>query len=151
MSQATATAGQSDLAAANREVARKVLTLLGTEEQFDYLADDVVMEFPYGPSLGQPSRFEGKAAVVAYTRALTERIGRIRMRDMTFSSVDGDPQTVFIEYSGDVNTPGGHSYVQTYFNKMRFRDGKLFQMREVWDTKLIIDAASGAFDGAGAN
>jgi uncharacterized protein len=143
MSQATS---QVDQAAENREVARLILTLLGTEEQFDYLADDVVMEFPYGPSLGQPDHFKGKPAVMAYTRALTERIGRIKMRDMAFSSVDGDPDTVFIEYSGDVNTPGGHTYVQTYVNKMRFREGKLVQMREVWDTKLILDAASGAFD-----
>jgi ketosteroid isomerase-like protein len=151
MSQATAIGDRSDLAAANRELAKTILTTLGTEEQFDYMADDVVMEFPYGPSLGQPDRFESKPAVMAYTRQLTKRIGRIKMRDMTFSSVEGKPDTVFIEYSGDVNTPGGHTYVQTYFNKMRFRDGKMVHMREVWDTKLIVDAASGAFDGATAN
>jgi ketosteroid isomerase-like protein len=151
MSEATATADRPDLAATNREVARKILTLLGTEEQFDYFADDVVMEFPYGPSLGQPARFDGKQAAAAYTRKLTERIGRIRMRDMTFSSVEGQPETVFIEYSGDVNTPGGHSYLQTYFNKMTFAEGKLVHMREVWDTKLIVDAAAGAFDGAASN
>jgi ketosteroid isomerase-like protein len=150
MSQTTEITDQ-DLAAANREAARKVLTLLGTEEQFDYFADDIVMEFPYGPSLGQPARFEGKADVVAYARALTHRIGRIKMRDMTFWSVDGHPEIVFIEYSGDVNTPGGHTYVQTYINKMTFADGKLAHMKELWDTKLIVDAAAGAFDGATAN
>jgi ketosteroid isomerase-like protein len=151
MSQATAITSASDLAASNREVARKVLTLLGTEEQFDYFADDVVVDFPYGPSLGQPARFDGKAAIAAYTRALTDRIGRIRMRDMSFWSVEGHPETVFIEYSGDVNTPGGHSYVQTYVNKMTFGEGKMVHMREFWDTKLIVDAAAGAFDHASSN
>jgi len=73
------------------------------------------------------------------------------MRDMAFSSVEGDPDAVFIEYSGDVNTPGGHTYVQTYVNKTRFGDGKMVHMREFWDTKLIVDAASGALDGAAAN
>jgi hypothetical protein len=70
MSQATATTSGSDLAATNRELARKVLTLLGSEEQFDYFADDVVIEFPYGPSLGQAARFDGKRAVVDYSRQL---------------------------------------------------------------------------------
>jgi ketosteroid isomerase-like protein len=70
------------------------------------------------------------------------------MRDMTFWSVDGHPEIVFIEYSGDVNTPGGHTYVQTYINKMTFDDGKMVHMKELWDTKLILDAAAGAFDRA---
>jgi ketosteroid isomerase-like protein len=147
MSQAT-TITHQELAASNREVARKILTLLGTEEQYDYFADDVVMEFPYGPSLGQPAKHEGKSDVVAYGRALTQRVGRIKMRDMTFWSVDGHPEIVFIEYSGDVNTPGGHTYVQTYINKMTFDDGKMVHMKELWDTKLILDAAAGAFDRA---
>jgi ketosteroid isomerase-like protein len=150
MAQATAVNDQ-ELAASNREVARKILTLLGSEEQFDYFSDDIVMEFPYGPSLGQPARHEGKPAVLVYARALFERIGRIKMRDMTFWSVDGHPEIVFIEYAGDVNTPGGHTYVQTYINKMTIEDGKLVHMKELWDTKLIVDAAAGKFDGAAAN
>jgi len=148
MSQPTATADHAELAASNREVARKILTLLGSEEQFDYFADDIVMEFPYGPSLGQSDRFEGKTDVVAYARALFQRIGRIKMRDMTFWSVEGHPEIVFIEYAGDVNTAGGHTYVQTYINKMTIEDGKLVHMKELWDTKLIVDAAAGKFDGA---
>jgi len=58
MSHVTAAGSRSELAATNREVAKSILTLLGTEEQFKYIAGDVVVEFPYGPSLGQPGRFE---------------------------------------------------------------------------------------------
>ena len=134
-------------AAETRELAEQVMRLLGSEEQFNLFAEDIVMEFPYGPSLGQPARHEGKAAVVAYVTQLNEKLAGLKMRDMTFYSVEGDPATVFIEYVGDAPTPGGNSYVQTYVNHMRFHDSKLVYMRELWDTKLIVDASSGAFDG----
>ncbi len=147
MSDQTTTISTADTAAETRELAERVIRLLGSEEQFDLFADDIVMEFPYGPSLGQPARHEGKAAVIAYVNQLNEKLAGLTMRDMTFYSVEGDPTTVFIEYVGDAPTPGGNSYVQTYVNHMRFSAGKLVYMRELWDTKLIIDASSGAFDG----
>jgi ketosteroid isomerase-like protein len=150
MSDATATINASELAAANRELADKVLTLLGTEEQFDYFADDVVMEFPYGTSLGMPDRFETKPAVVAYTRELNQLLKGLTMRDKTFYSVDGDPDTVFMEYYADAPTPGGNTYLQIYVNKMRFRDGQMVYMREFWDPKRILDARSGVYDATSA-
>jgi ketosteroid isomerase-like protein len=150
MSDATATIDASDLAAANREVADTVLTLLGSEEQFDFFADDIVMEFPYGESLGMPVRFEGKTDVVAYTRQLNQLLKGLRMRDRTFHSAADDPETVFIEYYADAPTPGGNSYLQIYINKMRIRDGKLVYMREFWDPKRILDARSGVYDASPA-
>jgi uncharacterized protein len=146
MSDHTATINTEELAAENRERAERVLQLLGSEEQFAYFDDDIVMEFPYGPSLGQPERHEGKEAVVAYVRRLNQNLAGLKMRDWTIHSVEGDPATVFIEYEGDAPTPGGNSYVQTYVNKMQFRDGKLVLMREFWDTKRIIDANNGVYD-----
>lgn len=150
MSAQTATISASELAAANRALAEQVITLLGTEEQFDLYADDVVMEFPYAPSLGMPERFETKPVVVEYVRQLNVALPGLKMRDLTFYSVDGDPETVFIEYNGDAPTPGGNSYVQTYVNRMRFHDGKLVYMREYWDPKRIIDARAGVYDGSDA-
>jgi ketosteroid isomerase-like protein len=143
----TATISDSELAAENREHAVAILRLLGSEEQFQYFHDEIVMEFPYASSIGQPERHEGIEDVLAYTRQLNENLAGLRMRDWRLSSVEGDPSTVFIEYEGDAPTPGGNSYVQTYVNKMRFRDGKLIHMREFWDPKRILDARSGALDG----
>jgi ketosteroid isomerase-like protein len=146
MSDATATIDAADLAAANRDLAEKVITLLGTEEQFDLFHDDIVMEFPYASSLGMPDRFETKSNVIAYVRELNQLLKGLTMRDMQYSSVAGDPDTVFIEYYADAPTPGGHTYLQTYINKMRFRDGQLVFMREFWDPKRILDARSGVYD-----
>jgi ketosteroid isomerase-like protein len=137
---------QAALAATNQKLAQKVLGLLGSESQFDLFADDIVMEFPYGPSLGMPDRFESKPVVVAYSRELFRILPGLTMRDMVYSSVDGDPNTVFIEYESDVPAPGGHTYLQTYINKMQFRDGLLVHMREFWDPKRILDARAGLYD-----
>jgi ketosteroid isomerase-like protein len=134
------------LAASNRELARRVLETLGSEEQFDLFADDIVMEFPYGTSLDMPDRFESKEVVVAYARELAKALPGLTMKDVTYSSVLDHPDTVFLEYISDAPTPGGNTYRQIYVNKMVFRDGKLVHMREFWDPKRILDARAGRYD-----
>jgi uncharacterized protein len=146
-----ASVDETALAATNRELAGQVLALIGNEELFGLLAEDIVMEFPYGPSLGMPDRFAGKPAVVAYCRELFAALPGLTMRDMTYYSVAGDPGTVFIEYVSDAPTPGGNTYRQVYVNKLVFRDGLLVHMREFWDPKRILDARSGRYDVARAS
>ena len=138
--------GAGALATTNRDLARRVVELLGSEEQFELYADDIVMEFPYGPSLGMPDRFETKPTVVAYVRRILKGLSGVVIREMSLSSVAGDPTTVFVEYEADCPTPGGNTYRQIYVNKMQFRDGKLVHMRELWDPKKIIDAGNGVYD-----
>jgi len=146
MAVGTDTADTQAQAAGNRVLAEQVLDRLGTEAQFDLYADDIVMEFPYGPSLGMPDRFETKPTVVAYVRRILKGLSGVVIREMSLSSVAGDPTTVFVEYEADCPTPGGNTYRQTYINKMQFRDGKLLHMRELWDPKKMIDAGNGVFD-----
>jgi ketosteroid isomerase-like protein len=135
----TVTIKAEELAAANRDLALRVVELLGSEEQFELYADDIVMEFPYGPSLGMPDRFETKPNVVAYVGRILEGLAGVLIREVSLSSVAGDP------------TPGGNTYRQIYINKMQFRDGKLLHMRELWDPKKMIDAGNGVFDEQGGN
>jgi len=151
MAVGTDTADTQAQAAGNRVLAEQVLDRLGTEAQFDLYADDIVMEFPYGPSLGMPDRFETKPTVVAYVRRILKGLSGVVIREMSLSSVAGDPTTVFVEYEADCPTPGGNTYRQTYINKMQFRDGKLLHMRELWDPKKMIDAGNGVFDEQGGN
>jgi ketosteroid isomerase-like protein len=146
MSEATTTFNAHELAGTNRRLADKVIRLLGSEEQFELYAEDIVMDFPYASSLSMPEHFEGKAQVVNYVRELNKNLKGLTMRDMKYYSVDGAPDTVFIEYSSDAPTPAGNWYEQVYVNKMTFRDGKLVHMREFWDPKRIIDARAGVYD-----
>ncbi len=151
MSDETVTIEAEALAATNRHLAKRVVELLGREEQFELYADDIVMEFPYGPSLGMPERFETKPDVVAYVRHILEGLSGVVIREISLTSVAGDPTTVFVEYEADCPTPGGNTYRQIYVNKMQFRDGKLLHMRELWDPKKMIDAGNGVFDAPGGN
>ena len=147
----TVTIEAEAVAAANRNLALRVVELLGSDEQFELYADDIVMEFPYGPSLGMPDRFETKPNVVAYVQRILDGLSGVVVREMTLSSVAGDPTTVFVEYDADCPTTGGNTYRQIYINKMQFRDGKLLHMRELWDPKKMIDAGNGVFDEQGGN
>jgi ketosteroid isomerase-like protein len=146
MSGNTTTIDAHELGAANQRLAEDVIRLLGTEAQFELFAEDIVMDFPYASSLSMPDHFVGKTAVVAYVRELNRILKGLKMRDLTFYSVEGRPDTVFIEYSSDAPTPGGNWYEQVYVNKMIFRDGKLLYMREFWDPKRILDARAGLYD-----
>jgi ketosteroid isomerase-like protein len=148
MARQSSTIDNAELAAMNQKLAEEVLRLLGNEEQFELFADDIVMDFPYGSSLSMPDHFAGKTEVVAYVRELNRILEGMKMRDMVFYSIQGSPETVFIEYSSDAPTPGGNWYEQVYVNKMTFRDGKLVYMREFWDPKRILDARSGVYDQA---
>ncbi len=141
------TTAEADHAAETRSLAETIIRLLGSEEQFDHYADDVVIEFPYGSSLGMPVRFESKPVVMAYVRQLNAQLPGLKMEGMTFYSVADDPDTVFIEYTADIPTPAGNTYSQIYINRMQFRDGKMIFMREFWDPKRIIDALEGRYDG----
>jgi ketosteroid isomerase-like protein len=146
MSDSAITLDPADVAAATREQAERVLSLIGSEELYPLFAEDVVIEFPYGPSLGMPDRFEGKTAAVAYVREMVKLLPGLKMHDVTYYPIAGDPETVIMEYLGDAPTPGGNTYVQSYVNRMRFRDGKMVYMREIWDPKRILDARSGLYD-----
>lgn len=124
-----------------------MLAGLGSDEVFELFADDVVLEFPYAPSLGMPDRFEGKDTAVPYLRQMLAQLTGLKLRDIRSYAVAGDPDTVFNEYEGDALTPGGNTYTQIYMNKMRFRDGKLVLLRELWNPMKVYEATSGAYDG----
>lgn len=106
-----------------------------------------MLELPYGPSLGMPNRFEGKDVAVPDLRTMLSQLTRLKLRDIRSYPVEGDPNTVFNEYEGDALTPSGSTYTQINMNKMRFRDGKLVLLRELWNPMVVVEATSDAYDG----
>jgi ketosteroid isomerase-like protein len=110
----------------------------------------VVLEFPYAPSLGMADRFEGKAIAVAYLRKMLDQLSGLTLRDIRSYAVEGDPDTVFNEYEGDAVTADGTAYTQIYMNKMRFCDGRLVLLRELWNPMKVYEATHGAYDGTAA-
>lgn len=102
---------------------------------FDHLADDVVVEFPYGPTLGLPARLEGKSAVRAHLSAV--QAGGLTVHDPTVQQVT-DTRYV-VEYTGAYRAPGGSS-VDVPLIALIDQDGsKIVSIREYWDTHLLAN------------
>lgn len=137
----------SAAAATNIDLVQRILANPGTEQSFEHFADDVVLEFPYGTSLGMPDRFEGKEIAVNYLRQMLSQFKGLKLYNFRSYPVEGDPDTVFNEYEGEALTPGGNTYTQTYMNKMQFRDGKLILIKELWDPMKVVKATNGEYDG----
>jgi ketosteroid isomerase-like protein len=123
----------------NERVAQTWMTSMGEPAWWDLMHEDIVLEFPYATSLGQADRVVGKAAAIAYVKALLDRAGRINFRDLQILGTT-DPELFVSEYQADRRNRHGAPYVQTYINKVRVRDGKVIFMREFWDPKRIVDS-----------
>jgi ketosteroid isomerase-like protein len=124
----------------NRSLVHAWMTTLGEPGFWGLMHEDIVLEFPYGASLGAPERIVGKSAAISYVKALLDRAGPLKFLDIDI--VDTVDPTLFVcEYRANRTNRGGQPYVQIYINKVRIKDGKVALMREFWDPKRIVDAS----------
>jgi uncharacterized protein len=91
----------------------------------ELLAEDVVADFPFAPSLGWPGRFVGREAV--YERIKTALVD---IPDLTFSNVrkypTTDPNVLWAELHGSARVSStGKPYEQDYVVKIVVEDGKI--------------------------
>ena len=96
-----------------------------TKAWSELLAENVIADFPYAPSLGWPGRFVGREAV--YERI---RTALLDMPDLTFSNVrkypTTDPNVLWAELHGSARVPStGKHYEQDYVVKIVAKDGKI--------------------------
>lgn len=125
------------LSAANVALATRLLNDLGRnmEGWYDNLHPDLVMELPYGDSVGLPARLEGEAARGMFQTAV--EVFGCKMYDINVHPM-ADPAKVFVEYKGMGNAQG-RDYPQNYACIQEFRDGKLIGYREYFDTAVVND------------
>ena len=143
MSDQTATISASELAAENREHAEAVLQLLGSEEQFEYYHEDVVMEFPYARP-GMPTRVEGKAAVLTHLVKVGGDVSVDSASNLVVHET-ADPEVVILEFDGhgrSVRT--GEPYEQRYISVIRARGGKMVHFKDYWNPIQGLKAQLGA-------
>jgi ketosteroid isomerase-like protein len=122
--------------AANVALAERIMADFGRNmsDWYDNLHDDIVMEFPYGASVGMPTRIEGKPACSRLFAATCEAV-QVRFHDVRVHPMQ-DPSRLILEYRG-YSEPGGKVYDQTYICVQEYRDGKLILFREYWDAKIV--------------
>ncbi|NOJ98855.1 nuclear transport factor 2 family protein [Corallococcus coralloides] len=121
------------------------LALIATdiERWLALFSDDAVVEFPYAPSLGGPSRLEGIAAIRAYFAPITAHF-----QGLTFTNIQRypgvDSATGWLEVHGSATLqPGNIPYEQDYVMRMQVRDGRIVHYREYWNP---LAAPRGTFE-----
>ncbi|WP_404369575.1 nuclear transport factor 2 family protein [Corallococcus coralloides] len=121
------------------------LALIATdvERWLALFADDAVVEFPYAPSLGRPSRLEGIEAIRAYFAPITKHFQGLTFTDVRrYPGVDST--TGWLEVHGAATLhPGNIPYEQDYVMRVQVRDGRIVHYREYWNP---LAAPRGTFE-----
>ncbi len=96
-------------------------------------AEDAVQEMPYAPD-GFPGRVEGRDALIAHYAAWPENSGAADFTSELVFHSGLDPQTVFVEWRGDVEiVPTGRRYLQHYGGLFVVEDGRITLFREYFN------------------
>ncbi|NNG36149.1 nuclear transport factor 2 family protein [Nakamurella aerolata] len=107
---------------------------------FDHLADDVTVEFPYGPTLGLPARIDGKPAVRRHLAAV--QAGGLTVGEPTIEQVT--PSRYLAEYTGTYRTSNGAAVDVPLVAIIDHDATGIHRIREYWDTYLLATLATRA-------
>ncbi|MFI9628124.1 nuclear transport factor 2 family protein [Streptomyces sp. NPDC052042] len=109
--------------------------MLSTEADafFDHLADDVVLELPYGPTLGLLARVEGKPAVRAHLSAV--QAGGLRISAPAVERIAEG--RYLVEYTGAYRSADGAASNVPMIAVIDAVGVGITCIREYWDTLLL--------------
>lgn len=122
---------------------KKMLESIATDLDFffSHAHQDIVLEFPFGPSNGFPGRVSGLGQARTHLSAVLDALKDWRPFDVRLTPM-ADPDAVLVEYRA--SCPGRLGpYDQDYITIVRYKDDKLILFREHYDT-LRFDRAWGA-------
>jgi uncharacterized protein len=99
----------------------------------ELLADDVLWELAYAPSLGHPAKLAGKAEAVRHAAWFAGAVENFRFSNLKVYAFD-DPQGAAAEVRGEgLIKSTGRVYQQDYAIFLRSVDGKISFLREYFD------------------
>ena len=97
------------------------------------IADDILWELAYGPSLGHPERLSGRAEVVRHVGWFVGAVENFRFFDIRVHPF-ADPQAAVAEFKGEgLIKPTGRMYSQDYVLFLQAAGGKIAFLREYFD------------------
>ena len=97
---------------------------------FEHLSDDVVLEFPYGPSLGLPGRVTG-------VQAVRERLGAAQASGLLLGEAtinEAGPRRCLAEYTGTYRAEDGRPADVPLVAVIEHDGERITLIREYWDT-----------------
>jgi ketosteroid isomerase-like protein len=111
-----------------------VQTLVDNNARWQTLiADDVLWELAYAPSLGHPAKLSGRAEAVRHATWFVGAVENFRFFDLNVYALT-DPQGAVAEVKGEgLIKSTGRLYRQDYVIFLRAADGKITFLREYFD------------------
>ena len=113
---------------------RHIQTLVQDNAQWQTLiADDLVWELPYAPTIGHPARLSGREEVVRHVTWFLGAVEHLRFFDLTvYPFADPDGAVAEVKAEGLIK-PTGRIYRQDYVLFLRAAGGKIAFLREYFD------------------
>ena len=113
---------------------RHIQTLVDDKAQWQMLiADDVLWELAYAPSIGHPAQLSGRDAAVRHATWFAEAVENFRFFDLKVYAL-ADPERAVAEVKGEgLIKSTGRMYRQEYVIFVRTSDGKISFLREYFD------------------
>ena len=113
---------------------RHIHTLVADNGQWQTLiADDLVWELPYAPTIGHPARLSGREEVVDFVTWFLEAVENFRFFDLTVYAC-ADPDMAVAEVKAEARIkPTGRLYRQEYMVFLRAAGGKIASLREYFN------------------
>lgn len=124
------------------DLMNKHLQLTGTDTQawLELLSGDAIVEFPYAPSLGYPTRIQGTTAIAELMNATTTKFGPFSFTDISITLSESKDEA-WASFHGEASVPETKKiYRQDYAAFMRVRDGKIVYYREYWNPCYFAEA-----------
>jgi hypothetical protein len=115
-------------------VKRHIETLVSDNAQWQtLLADDIVWELPFAPSLGHPGKVVGRDAVIRHAGWFLQTVTDFRFFDLrVYEFADPDGALGEVRAEGTIKPTGRH-YAQEYVFLLRSSNGKIAFLREYFD------------------
>ena len=111
-----------------------IRTLVDDNAQWQTLiADDILWELAYAPSLGHPARLSGRSEVVRHAAWFVGAVENFRFFDLKVYPF-ADPEAAVAEVKGQgLIKSTGRTYLQDYVVFLRGTGGKIALLREYFD------------------
>jgi ketosteroid isomerase-like protein len=112
----------------------RFMEIVGTEEWFDMLHEDIIIHFPNAPMMGSQEIVVGKDEAVPFLRDSLTQTDHLRFYNVETWRTQ-DPNVFFNEYHATVRTPTGKHFQYVYVNQIMVKEGKIGFVREYWDPR----------------
>jgi uncharacterized protein len=111
-----------------------IRTLVDDNAQWQTLiADDILWELAYAPSLGHPARLSGRSEVVRHATWFVGAVENFRFFDLkVYPFADPDAAVAEVKGQGLIKSTG-RAYLQDYVVFLRSTGGKIALLREYFD------------------